>query len=207
MKRFGDNVLSDKFLAIDIETTCLDENSATAGIIEVYAGIYSNGRLNQKIKSLYFHPNCTDTYDFHRISIYDLMGKDRFEESDNSKLKELLLECCDPKSSLTLMAYYAPFEYKWLSKFLNINLKNIRVCDPREIYKLIEPDVSHKLVDAAKELCGITPDIGWAFHRAEDDVKAMTNVYRALLSQISSDDLEDYIPNEYIYNVSEKIHD
>lgn len=207
MKKFDNNVISDKFLAIDIETTNLDPNAPTAGIIEVYAGILTKGILTTKVSELYSHPNSVDTEEFHKITREMLKTKPSFEKADKDELISLLKECCNPKSTLTLMAYYTPFEYQWLSKFLGLDFTHLRVCDPWNICRILYPDRSHKLLDCAKDFCGIVPETGWAFHRAADDVKAMTKIYQELLLDISIDDLTDYDYNSYCYDVNSYIHE
>jgi DNA polymerase III alpha subunit (gram-positive type) len=78
------------------------------------------------------------------------------------------------------MAQFAPFEMTWFSKKLGIDINEmakIKVYDTRYAEKLLYPNVPHSLIQMCKRY-GIEPPKGQHdFHRADQDVNAMWQVY------------------------------
>lgn len=208
MKKFGNNILSNRYFCIDIETTALDPTSSTAGILEVYYKVISGDKTEREFFNQYFHENWKDTEHIHQIPFEELANRSKFTDSigDINVIKSMFKECSDPNSNLVFMAQYSPFEWNWFKRFLNLSnedlvwFKKVKTYDTRDVEKILYPELSHSLIPMC-ERYGIKPPNGQHdFHRADQDVNAMIEVMKHQKVTITNDMLTDYDPDNYNFD-------
>lgn len=215
-KVYHDNILSNIFLCVDIETTGLDQKAPTAGILEVYYKVMdtSSGKPVKILEDydIFYHPNWIDTKDIHQIEEKEFEGKKMFVEREDFKLRlrALMFMCCEADDPITFMAHYSPFEFKWLTEFLGFTeeeknkLLNIKTCDTRYIAKFLFPEESHSLINLCNKYDIKQPVGQHDFHRADQDVNAMWELYTKLREEIPDEDCEEYDPSIYAFNFKEE---
>ena len=214
MKVYKNNVLSNSFFCIDIETTGLDPNDPEAGILEIYVKLMENDKEISNRHMLFYHPSWTRTADLHKIALEEIEGKPLFKDSEESKkyLKALFKRCADPNDTFTFMAQYSPFEHKWFKKFLDLSEEDkvwfdkVKTCDTHWISKNLFPEESHALIQMCEKYKIKFPEGQHDFHRADQDVNAMWEVYLKVRELIPEEEIEEYNPETYAFNF-ERNHD
>lgn len=185
------NTISEEYFCIDIETTGLEPEGE--GIIEIFWKHVKEEVTLESKHRLFWHPNYEKTQHVHQIPYDEIKDKPMFDIKDFDSIESFndisyfIDRCCDPNDNISLMAQYAPFEIKWLSDKMNINIQDIiKVYDTRSVEKFLHPEESSSLIPMC-ERRGIESPNGIDFHRASWDVEAM---YKAAQSQLK--ELEEY---------------
>lgn len=225
IKQFHGNALVKHYLALDLETTCLDETKGS--VVEVYATFLEmkDGHLVQSALN-----GCK--YDLHAFFLAEEEGhyeqegmrvngltKDGLikhgavrtlqdaENSDSLCLLSMLEQCLvGLVTPCALMAHYAPFELKWLDHhlFQRYHGKSILECipyvyDTRDVETTLYPDVKHSLAPVLErrgiEVAG--------HHRSIDDVRGMVQVADLQMQEIEQADLS--VTSEWKYDITQHL--
>jgi len=208
MKEFKTNLFGNNYFCVDIETTGLEPDEEGAEILEIYIKIMRKGLKVKEYYMQYWSDNWEKTKDIHQIPVEELKGKPRFKDcpEDIALIKALFLRCLDPHDDMIFMAQYAPFEFKWFMHHLGFSdsdwdMKNhLRTCDTRLIAKHLYPDESHSLIPMCKKFDIAFPEGQHDFHRADQDVNAMWELYLHLKDVIEFDEFTEYDPETYKYD-------
>lgn len=213
IREYKNNVISDNYFCLDIETTGLDEGASYAGIVELYFKIVRKDNIIREGHHLFYHADWWRTKSIHKISIEEIKDKPLFVNSDKLKLELLnyFNECSSKDSDLVFMSHYSPFEFKWMSQFLNfsedlrdIKRNKIRTFDTRMVAKHLFPNESRSLIPLCKKY-NISPPKGQNdFHRADQDVHAMYELYKILINEIPEDEITEYKYDSYMFSFEDK---
>lgn len=193
---------------MDIETTGLDPLAKTAEILEIYIKIMNKGK---KIKEYYLQYNGDNwelTKNIHKIPKEEIEFKPKFKDSpeDKALIKALFKRCWDPNDDMIFMAQYAPFEYHWFLEHLDFSfeerlaMEKVRTCDTRFIAKNLFPLESHSLINMCEKYNIGFPKGQHDFHRADQDVNAMWDLFETMLKDIPIESMEDFDPNNYSFD-------
>ena len=167
---------SNEYFAIDIETTSL--NPRFNDIVEVYYAYIKDGKIVEESHSLHWSILLFKTQKIHQIKYKEIFGKEKFKGSKEAKrIREFLERVIDKDDPLVLMAHYAPFEIKWLENKLKIDLSQAKVYDTCEMERIINPGESASLINSCLRRGIVSPNKNYDFHRADQDVKAMLELF------------------------------
>lgn len=214
LRVYKDNVLGDNYFCVDIETTSLDPTEEGAEILEIYIKIMKSDKKVKEYFLQYWGDNWEKTKHIHQIPKEEIDFKPKFSESieDKELIKALFMRCCDPNDDMIFMAQYAPFEFKWFLNNLDLSdeekekIKFIRTCDTRYIAKFLYPDEPHNLIKLCEKFKIGFPEGQHDFHRADQDVNAMWDLFIELRKNIPESEIVNYDIDYYFYNF-DQTHD
>ena len=193
---FGDNVLSNLYFCVDIETTSLKPKYN--GILECYYKVIKNGLKIDEGHMLFYHPLWWRTKKIHQIPRIEFKGTHMFNsknkevEEFKNKLIHYINRCKDSDDEMTFMAQYAPFEMSWFSNKLKIDLTKMKVYDTRLSEKMLYPKVSHSLIPMCDRYGIEKPKGQHDFHRADQDVNAMYMCYKKQIKNLNENHKEEF---------------
>lgn len=209
---FKTNVITGHYFCIDIETTGLEPNK-DEGILEIYFKEMKDDKIINEFYKTYYHPRWINTAYLHKINATEIMNRPRFIECDENKklIKNYFMRCADPFDDIVFMAQYAPFEHKWFREFLDLDesekvwFDKVKTCDTRHLAKQLFPDKPHNLISLCEQFKIKFPEGQHDFHRADQDVNAMYEVYKNLIKVMKERGIEPskYEAEKYQFNFNE----
>lgn len=175
------------YYILDFETSGLDtdkDDIIEASVLRVeYNDNFPISTTNEYHK-LFYSENSDNTFKFHRIPNEQLVGKDKYFESEKCKkyFSELLLKCTN--ENVYLAGQYLPFELAWLKRYFGdtIEWNKVNIYDTWSVERCIYPKKKHGSISICDRR-GIKIDFN-RNHRSGYDVLLTNKIIKSQREQL-----------------------